>query len=61
MIYLYKSDGLWSCGSVEHKQQSKRSMLCFFVPAMMIASADRSDITARLRAVGPARDCSRKI
>jgi DNA polymerase len=32
MIYLYKSDVLWSCGSVEHKQQSKRWTLCFFVP-----------------------------
>jgi hypothetical protein len=46
---------------MEHKRQSKRSMLCFFVPAMMIAYADRFDTTERLRAVGPARGCSRKI
>ena len=31
-------------------------MLCFFVPAMMIACAVRFDTTARPRAVGPVRE-----
>ena len=60
MIYR-TSPACSSCGWLEHKQRSKRLMLCFFVPAMMIACADRTDITGRLQAAFPARDCSRKI